>query len=357
MASPALPLGARIGILGGGQLGRMTALAAARLGYRTIGLAPETDPPLAHVTDRMITASYDDEAALAQFVREAAVITYEFENVPAATARFLESRVAVRPGHAALDVAQDRAAEKQFFQSLGIAVAPWHAVDSAEDACQALDALGGEGILKTRREGYDGKGQRRVHNSPDAAAAFADLGSRSCVLEGIVPFVRELSVIGARAVDGSMACYPLVQNEHENHILARTTAPAPGAQALQPQAETMVHRAMEALDMVGLLALELFETSDGQLLVNEMAPRPHNSGHWSMDGCATDQFTQFVRAVTGHSLGATTVLHLTTMHNLLGNAVHAAPAWLAKPNARLHLYGKTEARPGRKMGHVNVIEG
>ncbi len=348
--------GAIIGILGGGQLGRMTALAAARLGYRVHAFATEPDAPLVQVTDRATIASFGDGAALDAFAAAIDVATLEFENVPIGAVERVARRVPVRPGAAVLATCQDRVAEKRFATGLGIATAPWAPVDDVTGLKAALATLGTPAILKTRREGYDGKGQVAIRDAAEAEAALARIGGRPAILEGFVTFARELSVIAARGTDGTVRCYPAVENRHHNHILAETLAPAPGlAPALAAEAEAIAARLAVALDVVGLLAVELFETADGRLLVNELAPRPHNSGHWTMDACATDQFEQLVRAVCGLPLGAVDRLADCVMTNLIGDDVAGVPALLAEPGARLHLYGKTEARPGRKMGHVNRL--
>jgi 5-(carboxyamino)imidazole ribonucleotide synthase len=356
MSAPALAPGAVIGMLGGGQLGRMTALAAARLGYRTHLFGPDIDGPLAQVTDRATFASYGDRAALDAFAARVDVVTYEFENVPHAAVAHLAAMVPVRPGPQALATCQDRVAEKAFANGLGIGTAPWQAVDDRPGLDAAVAAVGRPAVLKTRREGYDGKGQATIRTPGDLDRAWAAIGGRPAILEGFVDFARELSVIAARGADGTIVCYPAVENRHRDHILAETIAPAPSLDAARTaEAETIATRLAEALGIVGLLAVELFETRDGRLLVNELAPRPHNSGHWTMDACATDQFEQLVRAVCGLPLGTVDRHSDCVMTNLIGADVEEVPAILAEPGARLHLYGKAETRPGRKMGHVNRL--
>lgn len=349
----AIPPGGVIGILGGGQLGRMTALAAARLGYRTHIYAPEADTPAGQVASAVTQADYTDEAALLAFAHSVDAVTLEFENVPESALETLAIHVPTRPNAECLAAAQDRLVEKRFLESVGASVAPYQAVDGADDIRNALATFGAPIIVKTRRFGYDGKGQVRVE-TPDAAdAAWRDLGEAPSIAEGFVSFEREISVIAARDIHGATAAYPPVENIHENHILRMTRAPARGLGGLAAEAEALAMRAMDALDMVGLLAVEMFVTPDGRLLANEMAPRPHNSGHWTMDAATTCQFEQLTRAVMGLPLGDPAPTAEAEMHNLLGNEADSWPALLKEPGIALHLYGKAEARPGRKMGHWN----
>lgn len=356
-----------IGILGAGQLGRMLALAGYPLGLRFRLLDPASDAPAGQLAAHQ-AAEYADAAALAQFAAGLDVVTYEFENVPVATARALAERVPVYPPPGALEVAQDRLAEKTFFQHLGIATPPFAPVSSRAELDAALAQIGLPAVLKTRRLGYDGKGQQVLRTSADAATAWEALGGAPLILEGFVPFVRELSVLAARGRDGQVACYPLVENQHRDGILRRSLAPAPGlTPALQAAAEAIARTALAALDYVGLLAIELFEIDDrrstaehgtpevsGQssLLVNEMAPRVHNSGHWSIEGAETSQFEQHLRAVLGWPLGSTAMHGATAMVNLIGGWPDPATV-LAVPGAHLHLYGK-QPRRGRKVGHITV---
>lgn len=350
-----LPPGGTIGILGGGQLGRMTALAAARLGYRCHIFTPEADSPAAQVAAAVTVAAYEDHAALAAFAEAVDVVTLEFENVPVPSVEFLAARVPVRPGARALAVAQDRVSEKSFFNSFA-ETAPWRAVDSLEALRAAVAEIGTPAVLKTTRLGYDGKGQAKILADTDLAEAWAAIGRAPAILEGFVTFEREVSVIVARGADGAWATYCPVENEHRNHILDITTAPAPIPDAVAARAMEIAHRAAEDLDLVGLLAVEMFVTADGRVLVNEMAPRPHNSGHWTMDAAFTDQFEQLVRAVCGLPLGSAERRCDAVMKNLLGDDAADWRTILADPRARLHLYGKAEARPGRKMGHVNYLK-
>lgn len=345
--------GATIGILGGGQLGRMTAMAAARLGYRCHILAPEAEAPAADVAAAWTRAAYEDGAALDRFADAVDVVTLEFENVPVAALERLQQRVPVRPGPELLRVTQDRLAEKDALRGIGAPVTGYARIEDAGSLGAALDALGGRGVLKTVRFGYDGKGQLLIDRP--AAEALERLGGPPLILEALVDFALELSVVTARALDGRQASYPPVENRHQRHILATTHAPAALSPDLAREAVELAERIARELGLVGLLAVEMFLTRDGRLLVNELAPRPHNSGHWTIDACAVSQFEQQVRAVCGLPLGDPTPLAGAVMENLLGDAVRRWPEILAEPGARLHLYGKREARPGRKMGHVTRL--
>ena len=356
MATFPLPPGSTIGILGGGQLGRMLALAAARLGFDTAVLDPEPDSPAGRVAALQVTAGYDDEDGLRRLAERCEAITFEFENVPAAALeRLVALGAEVAPGPRALAFTQDRVAEKRFVREVGAETVEFQPVDGLEDLISGLARLGTPALLKTRREGYDGKGQAWVRDRADAAAAWDSIGGRPAVLEARADFVRELSVIAARGRDGAVACYPAGENRHAGGVLRTTLAPAPDAGAVQPAAEAVARRVLEGLEYVGVLGLELFELADGRLLVNEIAPRVHNTGHWTQDGCACDQFEQHVRAVAGWPLGPTRALVPVEMENLLGPEVERWPGIAADPSARLHLYGKGEPRPGRKMGHVNRL--
>jgi 5-(carboxyamino)imidazole ribonucleotide synthase len=350
-----IPPGRTIGILGGGQLGRMTALAAARLGYRCHVYEPDPAAPAADVCSRHTAAAWNDEDALDAFAATVDVITLEFENVPAAAVERLAARRPMRPAAAVLAVTQDRIAEKSFTNSLGIATAAWRAVHNADELAGACAALGGRCIAKTTRLGYDGKGQGLVP-SPDAAAdVWARLGAAVLVAEAVVPFHAELSVIVARAPDGRTVAFPPTANDHERHILRRSRAPAPLPDGAADRATAIARTLATALGVEGLLAVEMFLAGDGTLLVNELAPRPHNSGHWTIDACAVSQFEQLVRAICGLPLGDPTPFAAAEMTNLLGAEVEDWSTLLAEPGLRLHLYGKREARPGRKMGHVTRL--
>ncbi len=350
-----LPPGSTIGIVGGGQLGRMAALAAARLGYRVHVFTPETDSPTSQVCAARTVADYTDAAAIEAFADSVDVVTFEFENVPAESVRLMTEHAPVRPCWRVLETAQDRIAEKTFFNDIGIATAPWRPVRSAADLTRAVGELGRPAVLKTARLGYDGKGQVKITAETDLDEAWAAMGSEAGILEGFIDFDGEISVIVARGLDGAWATFDPVWNVHRNHILDTTIAPAPIARELAAEAMAVAHKAAEALGLVGLLAVELFVTKDGGVLVNEMAPRPHNSGHWTMDACLTDQFEQFIRAVCGLPLGSPERHSDAEMKNLIGDDAKAWLDILHDPAARLHLYGKAEARPGRKMGHVTHL--
>ncbi len=352
--SEALPLGATIGILGGGQLGRMLSLAAARLGFKTHIYCPDTESPAFEVTPHRTIAAYDDESALGEFAARVDVITYEFENVPAGTAQFLAPLRPLRPGANALAVSQDRLAEKSFIGDLGIPVAPYRAIHDAADLAPALAGLGGTGILKTTRLGYDGKGQRRVSGLDEALSALADLRPHPLVLEALVPFEREISIVAARGLDGAIAAFDPAENVHRDGILATSTIPASVSEGTVALARDYAGRISAALDYVGVLGVEFFALADGSLLVNEIAPRVHNSGHWTEAVCVTDQFEQHIRAIAGWPLGDPTRLADVVMENLIGEGIGAIPGNLGA-GIRPHAYGKAESRPGRKMGHLNRI--
>jgi 5-(carboxyamino)imidazole ribonucleotide synthase len=355
---PTLPLapGSTIGILGGGQLGRMLALAAARLGFDTLVLSPEPDAIAARVATHSLTAEYDDAQALEALAGLACLVTFEFENVPAPVVAQLQALgVEVAPGPLALATAQDRVIEKTFLNDCGAPTVAFAAVDSLADLIAGLDELGAPALLKTRREGYDGKGQTWVESHADAEAAFDRIGRAPAILEARADFTRELSVIAARGRDGDVVAYPLGENHHQGGILRRTRAPAVLKKTVQAQAETIAARILTRLDYVGVMGVELFELAGGRLLVNEIAPRVHNSGHWTLDGCEVDQFEQHIRAIAGWPLGPVTPLALVEMENLIGDEIDAWPRLAAEPEARLWHYGMGEARPGRKMGHVNRL--
>lgn len=350
MTDPLKP-GATIGILGGGQLGRMLSVAASRLGYRCHIYEPGA-APAADVAHRLTTAPYEDEAALRDFAASVDVVTYEFENVPAASLDLIESLAPIRPNRRALSISQDRLDEKDFLTSLGLTTAPYARVDSAEDLAAALQGQA-RAILKTRRFGYDGKGQVRIAAADDPAAAWAQVNAPS-VLEGFVEFTAEISVIVARGQDGAVAAYDPGLNVHREGILRTTTVPCGLSARLIPDAVLIASRIVTALDYVGVMGVELFVTPRG-LVVNEIAPRVHNSGHWTQAGCAVDQFEQHIRAVAGLPLGDGQRHADVVMENLIGDDIERLPDLLRQGDTQIHLYGKAEARPGRKMGHVNVI--
>ncbi|SFS12143.1 5-(carboxyamino)imidazole ribonucleotide synthase [Sphingomonas jatrophae] len=348
-----IPPGSTIGILGGGQLGRMIAIAAAQLGYRTHIYAPEASGPAIDVARNWTRAAYEDEAALAAFAAQVDVVTYEFENVPVAPLKAL-GHTPLHPPAAALEVAQDRLAEKSFAERLGIATAPWAAVDDATSLAAALEQVGTPAILKTRRFGYDGKGQARIMAPEDAAAAWDAVGRRPAVLEGFVTFEAEFSIVAVRGAD-AFATYEAPENRHKDGILATSTLPASSIiRDQQDQAEAITRQLAEALDYCGVLTCEYFATADGPVF-NEMAPRVHNSGHWTIEGAATSQFENHVRAICGLPLGWTArAFGRVEMHNLIGAEAGGWHGWLEQ-GGHLHLYGKGEARPGRKMGHVTLL--
>lgn len=349
-----LPLGATIGILGGGQLGRMLSVAAARLGYRSHIFEPSANPPAADVAHALTTASYDDAAALTAFAETVDVITYEFENIPTAALDLLEALRPIRPNRRALAIAQDRILEKDFLTGLGLTCAPYRAVNTAAEMTAAVAEIGTPSILKTTRLGYDGKGQARLTSAKDADAAFASMNGAPSVLEGFIDFSHEVSVIAARGLDQSVACYDPGENVHRSGILHTTTLPARLTPVQRSDAILLAARILNALDYVGVMGVEIFVTAKG-LIVNEIAPRVHNSGHWTQNGCAVDQFEQHIRAVAGLPLGDGARHSDVVMENLIGDDIDRLPQILRENDAALHLYGKAEARPGRKMGHVNRV--
>ena len=351
-----LPPGGTIGILGGGQLGRMSALAAARLGYRCHVFAPEADSPGMQVVAAATVAPYEDAAALARFAAAVDVVTFEFENVPAETLATLAPLAPCRPGVEVLRICQDRLAEKAFLESAGVPVAPWRAVRDEAELAAAVAAIGLPAVLKTTRMGYDGRGQAVLRRPEDAAAAFARLAPKPLILEAFVPFVAEVSAIAARAADGSVAVYDAVENRHRDHILDLSFAPARLPAAVAAAARRHAADVAGALGLVGVLALELFVLADGTLRGNEIAPRPHNSGHWTMDACAASQFEQHIRAVAGLPLAAPDRHHDAVMRNLVGpEGLARWPELLRSPGIVPHWYGKAEARAGRKLGHANRL--
>ena len=347
-----VPPGGTIGIIGGGQLGRMLAMAAARLGLKTCIYNDAPDAPAFQVTNVSVAAPYDDLAALARFAGQCDAVTFEFENLPAHAIAHLESLVPVRPGASALAITQDRLSEKTFVEKLGLKTAPFFEVSSQEQARDAFARVGGRGIIKTRRFGYDGKGQAKVTSADECAAAFVRFKAPA-ILEGFVDFAYEASVVAARGADGAFAAFDPPENEHENHILRRSTVPSRLSAAQVAEAKDIAKKIGDALDYVGVFAVELFVGKDGALLVNEIAPRVHNTGHWTIEACQCSQFEQHIRAVAGWPLGDPARHADAVMENIIGAE---ADAWesLSKSGA-LHLYGKAEARIGRKMGHVTRL--
>nr|WP_221247757.1 5-(carboxyamino)imidazole ribonucleotide synthase [Brevundimonas basaltis] len=352
-----MPPGSTLGILGGGQLGRMLSQAASRLGFNVVILDPEENSPAGRVSQGQIVAAYDDPTALTVLGRVAQAVTFEFENVPAASvATLAEAGALVAPGPKALAVAQDRVDEKTFLNGVGATTVDFVAVDSLDDLLAGLERLGAPALLKTRREGYDGKGQIWVRSAKMAADAWHAIGERPAILEAQAAFSRELSVIAARGRDGKIAVYPMGENIHKGGVLKTTLAPAAVEAKTEKRAKAIARAILEGLDYVGVIGVELFDLGDGRLLVNEIAPRVHNTGHWTQDGCVCDQFEQHIRAIAGWPLGPTTAHAKVEMTNLLGDEVEQWKTLSARPDMRLHLYGKAEARPGRKMGHVNRVK-
>jgi 5-(carboxyamino)imidazole ribonucleotide synthase len=348
---------ATIGILGGGQLGRMLALAAARLGFKCHVLCPDPRSPAFDVVRRVTEADYSDMAALDRFASDVDVVTYEFENVPAETATFLSARKPVLPDPRVLATTQDRLIEKHFVQGLGIGTAKFAAVDSGDGLAAALAVVGKPAVLKTRRFGYDGKGQMMIRDRADPAA-FDELGGQPQILEAFVPFEREISVVAARGHDGRVVCFDVTENEHRDHILKTSRVPAAVTPAVGTEARRTAAAIAEAFGYVGVLAVEMFVVKDGAghaVLVNEIAPRVHNSGHWTIDGAAVSQFEQHIRAVAGLPLGEPIRRGRIEMINLLGEEAEDYRRYLAEPGTAVHLYGKTGMRPGRKMGHVTRV--
>jgi len=347
--------GAVIGILGGGQLGRMTALAAAALGYRCHVFAEEADSPAAQVCASATVAPFTDAAALARFAKAVDIATFEFENIPAEAVRRVAAAVPVSPRPEILEIAQHRLKEKGFLRSIGAATTEFRAIENPAALDKALAELGVPAVLKSVRMGYDGKGQVMIRAAGDSHAAWRAMGSDLGILEAFVDFEREISVVVARGGDGAIAAYPAVENRHVNHILDTTIAPADVPPAMAGKADAIARHIAERLDLVGVLAVEMFVGKNGRLLVNELAPRPHNSGHWTIDACHTSQFEQLVRAICGLPFGSTERHSDAVMKNLIGDEVLTWREHIADPLAKLHLYGKTKVKPGRKMGHVTRL--
>lgn len=355
-----LPVGSKIGILGGGQLGRMLALAAAELGFSCYVFCPEQNCPAAQVSAGHIAADYTDPEALARFAALVDVVTYEFENVPAEAVGLLNKSVPVRPGLTALTTAQDRLAEKTFLESIGVPLAGFRSVTNGDELDAGLDAFGGSGVLKTCRFGYDGKGQvmlRRASDRPNADRLLKT--GQPLVLEAFVPFLCEISVIAARSVDGQVLAYEIGDNVHENHILKTSTLPSGLAESVKGQAADITSNILQALDYVGVIGVEFFvieKAGTQSVLVNEIAPRVHNSGHWTQDAANTCQFEQHIRAICGWPLGDPTRHSPVMMENLIGDDMDRVMDMITDPRSKVHLYGKSEVRPGRKMGHVNWLK-
>ncbi len=353
MANP-LPQGSTIGIIGGGQLGRMLSVAASRLGLKSHIFEPGANPPAGQVADQVTTAAYDDADALKRFAEAVDVITYEFENIPTEALDILSAIRPIHPGREALRVSQDRLTEKTFLNDLGLQTAPFADITDADSLSAALADIGTPAILKTRRFGYDGKGQARIMSPDDAEKALADMAGAPAILEGLVDFSHEVSVIAARAADGSVSCYDPGENVHKDGILDTTTVPARLTPGHRQDAVLLAAKILNALDYVGVMGVELFVTPKG-LIVNEIAPRVHNSGHWTQNGCAVDQFEQHIRAVAGWPLGDGQRHSDVVMENLIGHDLDRVPELATQPDTAIHLYGKADVKAGRKMGHVNRI--
>ena len=350
--------GDTIGILGGGQLGRMLAMAAARLGLRCQVFSPDPDSPAFEVVLNATCAEYADVEALELFANDVDVITYEFENIPAAAAMILGARRPVLPERKILETTQDRLAEKDFVKRLGVATADYADVTSAASLRDAITRIGLPAVIKTRRFGYDGKGQAIIREGDDPDRIWTALGTKSAILEAFIPFEREISVIAARSADGHVECYDVTENEHRDHILKVSRAPAAIPDSLAVEARSIAEKIAGALDYVGVLAVEMFVLNDRggpRVLVNEIAPRVHNSGHWTLDGATISQFEQHIRAIAGWPLGRPVRHGHVTMTNLIGDEINGYEAWLSVPGATVHLYGKGPPRPGRKMGHVTQV--
>jgi 5-(carboxyamino)imidazole ribonucleotide synthase len=351
--------GATIGILGAGQLGRMLAIAALKVGLRCHIFAPETEAPAYDAASARTIAAYDDEEALARFAAAVDIVTFEFENVPTVCVEYLSALKPVRPGARALMLTQDRLVEKNFLRDVRLETAPFIGVEDSGALVRAVGELGRPAILKTRRFGYDGKGQALIREGSNVPALHRTLGGGPMILEGFVAFEREVSVIAARSLEGAIVAYDLCENEHERHVLARTRVPARVAAGLEQDARSIAARILEALDYVGVVGVELFVArgADGaeRLVVNEIAPRVHNSGHWTIDGAQTSQFEQHIRAIAGWPLGSPLRRGEIEMHNLIGDDGDEWRDILAQPDLSLHLYGKLETRPGRKMGHITRV--
>ena len=350
--------GDTIGILGGGQLGRMLAMAAARLGLRCQVFSPDPDSPAFEVVLNATCAEYADVEALELFANDVDVITYEFENIPAAAAMILGARRPVLPERKILETTQDRLAEKDFVKRLGVATADYADVTSAASLRDAITRIGLPAVIKTRRFGYDGKGQAIIREGDDPDRIWTALGTKSAILEAFIPFEREISVIAARSADGHVECYDVTENEHRDHILKVSRAPAAIPDNLAAEARSIAEKIAGALDYVGVLAVEMFVLNDRdgpRVLVNEIAPRVHNSGHWTLDGATISQFEQHIRAIAGWPLGRPVRHGQVTMTNLIGDEINGYEAWLSVPGATVHLYGKGPPRPGRKMGHVTQV--
>lgn len=346
-----------LGIIGGGQLGRMTALAAAKFGIECHIFDPDSNAPAFQVCAKSFVNEYEDLEAIKDFASGVDAVLYEFENIPLQTAQHIEQFCVLRPSSFVLSVSQDRLVEKNFLlNEAQVNTAKFYECNTYNDLETAYNSIKGRSVLKTRRFGYDGKGQIKLDNDTDLEKAWKDIESNELILEEFIPFKRELSIIVARGLNDKIVLYDVVENKHKNHILDQTIAPAPNiSKEVSQSAKTIATKIVSALNLEGLLAIELFELNNGELLVNEIAPRPHNSGHWTMDGCVTDQFEQAVRAALGIELGSTERIFNINMQNLIGDDISLVEKFINDPAARVHNYGKKEVRAGRKMGHINHI--
>lgn len=353
--------GATIGVLGSGQLGRMFAIAARRMGYRVHTLSPDTDTPTGQVSDLEYNAPYDDLSEVRRFAQGVSVVTFEFENVPTATVEAAAEYVPVRPSGRVLHTTQHRLREKTFLSEAGFPIAPFRRVRALEDLTEGLKQLGSPAVLKTAGFGYDGKGQVKIHTLEEAVEAFEALSGQEAVLEAFIDFEKEVSVVAARSLTGEFAHYGVIENEHSRHILDVSISPARILPEVASEAIGIARSLLDTLDVVGVMCVEFFLTRGGQLLINELAPRPHNSGHFTFDACVTSQFEQQLRAVCGLPLGSTELLRPAAMANILGDMwQEGEPYWMGAyqiPNVKVHLYGKLEPRPGRKMGHLTALAG
>jgi 5-(carboxyamino)imidazole ribonucleotide synthase len=351
--------GSTIGILGSGQLGRMFTLEAKRMGYYIHTFSPDKNSPTGQVADEEFIASYDDVEAAKKFAENVDVVTFEFENIASKVVEAIEEKVPVHPSSKVLHITQHRLREKTFLKDNSFPVTPFERISSNNDIDRAIQTIGIPSIIKTAGFGYDGKGQKKITSREDLQSAFESFNGQEAILEAFVNFEREISVVAARSANGDFAHFGAVWNIHTNHILDTTYAPAPIPDSLRNEAVELARGIMESLECIGILCIEMFVTTDGKLIVNELAPRPHNSGHWTIDGCIMNQFEQQVRAVCGLPLGGTEQLRPAAMVNILGDIWNKGePNWtelLKDPNVKLHLYGKVEARKGRKMGHVNIV--
>ncbi len=348
--------GAVIGIVGGGQLGRMMSIAAAELGYKTHIFCPEEDSPASQIAWRSTIATYADKQAIAEFAKQIDVATFEFENIPHESLSELASYVDVYPSPDLLKISQNRLREKNFINANDVATANYYKVNNQQELEQAINKIGVPAILKTNELGYDGKGQVKISSIDEAIAAWDKLHNVNCILEQVIDFKMEISVIVARGRNGQQACYVPVQNIHKNHILSTTIAPAPLSKELVIKARHIALTLAKAAKLQGILAVEMFVTKQDEILVNELAPRPHNSGHWTIDACVTSQFEQTIRAICGLALGSTERLCDAVMHNIIGNDIDEWEEHIKNAHSKLHLYGKSQARDGRKMGHVTIVK-